>query len=376
MNSLGTPVTGEEGRWVAGSVVSVILDTDQKNAFVQNAKYADVVHGHAISDINGLIDWFGTGSAIPNGSDLNTYTTNGKYYCGSSAGSKTMLNCPVTNDNFVLFVFRRTSGNSLAQMIITLGGELHIRGSSSDGSYRTWQSYTSRATVEALIAAITAEDVGALALTAIRRAFAQVDTSGDVNSTTVTAYPTEPGVYKVTTALTELPTGCSRYGTLMIFNGGGYVVHVYVDNSKRFYVARTTGGTEYAVAAPTSDAWYQLYTTGNKPTAEDVGASKIESGSYVGTGTYGKDNPNSLTFGFVPKMVIVVQDSTTSLSGSSGYSKIWMGQDGDTSFGYYTLSGTTLSWYAAYNSYGPQHQCNASGETYYWVACGERRNDT
>lgn len=32
---------------------------------------------------------------------------------------------------------------------------------------------------------------------------------------------------------------------------------------------------------------------------------KIEAGSYIGTGTYGADNPNTLTFSFEPKMVIV-----------------------------------------------------------------------
>ena len=36
-----------------------------------------------------------------------------------------------------------------------------------------------------------------------------------------------------------------------------------------------------------------------------VGAPKVETGSYVGTGTYGSSNPNSLTFGFVPKLVVI-----------------------------------------------------------------------
>ena len=35
------------------------------------------------------------------------------------------------------------------------------------------------------------------------------------------------------------------------------------------------------------------------------GMTKIETGSYVGTGTYGKKNPNSLTFGFAPKVVFI-----------------------------------------------------------------------
>lgn len=36
-----------------------------------------------------------------------------------------------------------------------------------------------------------------------------------------------------------------------------------------------------------------------------TGFARIETGSYVGTGTYGADNPNTLTFGFVPKLLII-----------------------------------------------------------------------
>lgn len=41
--------------------------------------------------------------------------------------------------------------------------------------------------------------------------------------------------------------------------------------------------------------------------------------SYVGTGTYGKNNPNTLTFDFVPEMVIISQ--------SGSFVKTWSGQD-------------------------------------------------
>ena len=42
--------------------------------------------------------------------------------------------------------------------------------------------------------------------------------------------------------------------------------------------------------------------------ASALGFPKIQIGSYVGTGTYGVNNPNSLTFDFVPKFVIVVPE--------------------------------------------------------------------
>ena len=41
-----------------------------------------------------------------------------------------------------------------------------------------------------------------------------------------------------------------------------------------------------------------------------TGFAKIASGTYTGTGTYGADNPNSLTFDFTPKAVFISQNIT------------------------------------------------------------------
>lgn len=49
------------------------------------------------------IDWFGLGISIPEGADLDTYKTNGKYYCTSESRAKTLLNRPDgMNTNFVM----------------------------------------------------------------------------------------------------------------------------------------------------------------------------------------------------------------------------------------------------------------------------------
>lgn len=111
------------------------------------------------------IDWFAAGTSIPRGSDLSTYTTPGKYYFGSGEYAKDLGDCPVDNDNFVMFVFKRTTGSSLTQMIITLNAALYIRGSNSTGSLREWKKKPSLSEVLDLIAAITADDVGAIAKT-------------------------------------------------------------------------------------------------------------------------------------------------------------------------------------------------------------------
>lgn len=41
----------------------------------------------------------------------------------------------------------------------------------------------------------------------------------------------------------------------------------------------------------------------------------VQTGTYVGTGTYGADNPNTLTFDFTPKLVII-SDATHIQNGS------------------------------------------------------------
>lgn len=107
---------------------------------------------------------------------------------------------------------------------------------------------------------------------------------------------------------------------------------------------------------------------------------KIESGNYTGTGTYGSSNPNSLTFGFVPKIVIVSPTDGIKFSyygNSVGFRTSFIWQYGNTNItiingSVYTLtlslSGNTLSWYS--NSSLADEQCNAGGVKYYYLAIG------
>lgn len=71
--------------------------------------------------------------------------------------------------------------------------------------------------------------------------------------------------------------------------------------------------------------------------ASALGFTKIQTGSYVGTGTYGVDNPNSLTFDFVPKFVIVTPDLANDVT-SQGYIGIFIY---GVAFAQYYYSGTT-----------------------------------
>ncbi len=102
---------------------------------------------------------------------------------------------------------------------------------------------------------------------------------------------------------------------------------------------------------------------------------QVEAGTYVGTGTYGASNPNTLTFGFTPKAVIIV-----------GYyrSAIWdygnailpineSYQDSDGNIVRYSVHATwdenTLTWYCSQGTaYDATFQFNGRNVTYTYIA--------
>ena len=106
---------------------------------------------------------------------------------------------------------------------------------------------------------------------------------------------------------------------------------------------------------------------------------KIATGSYTGTGTYGSSNPNSLTFDFKPKLVIISAESLIIGYGSTLTQpdwKLWIGQP-NAYVGYnkgnvkdtYKVEGNKFSWYNS--NYGSATmQLNYSGQTYYYIAIG------
>ena len=97
------------------------------------------------------------------------------------------------------------------------------------------------------------------------------------------------------------------------------------------------------------------------------------SGSYKGTNTYGSSKPNTLTFDFVPKLVIVSKRGETNAIGGGTF--IWISPDtilnflnnGSTYWCHPTLEGTTLSWY---NAEGASYQLNSSSYEYDYFAWG------
>ena len=133
--------------------------------------------------------------------------------------------------------------------------------------------------------------------------------------------------------------------------------------SGTYYVDQNGGihaSQEYTEAGDWLDVW------GNA-----IPAVKMETGSYVGTGTYGASNPNTLTFPFEPKLVLVQVDNTTVNSlgifiYGTNYAISYFSSDGPTTI--------NVSWennkITFYSSNNQTYQLNFSGSIYYYIAIG------
>lgn len=118
---------------------------------------------------------------------------------------------------------------------------------------------------------------------------------------------------------------------------------------------------------------------------------RIASGSYVGTGVYGENNPCELTFPFAPKMVLVFRkagmglmtggDSDGSAESAShamiaaypAASTGVIGHDGSYAGlveNILTFTGKTMRWYSSGLRSGPGSQLNESGVEYQYYAIG------
>ena len=119
-----------------------------------------------------------------------------------------------------------------------------------------------------------------------------------------------------------------------------------------------------------------------------LGAHGVVTGSYTGTGVAGQNNPNSLTFGFCPKLLMLFDRSgalykfsmanTFAIGNTEGLTTEYV--QGALFNAYYysnaamymyakkSADGKTIYWY--HSSGGVGQQANASGVTYRYVAIG------
>ena len=105
----------------------------------------------------------------------------------------------------------------------------------------------------------------------------------------------------------------------------------------------------------------------------------IVSGSYIGTGTYGVDNPRTLTFTFTPVLVVITTSSTDGvISGSTfivGQEKSdGIGNHNNPSYGlelHLTWKSDRVTWYtSSLADNAAERQLNKEGQIYRYFAIG------
>lgn len=97
-----------------------------------------------------VVDTFGKGTSIPSGADLNEYMTIGKYYANAGSVAASLVNCP-TKNNFMMYVFTRTTDGVPSQMIIDLSGKLYLR-SRSTSTWQSWVTYITKSDLTSALA--------------------------------------------------------------------------------------------------------------------------------------------------------------------------------------------------------------------------------
>lgn len=120
------------------------------------------------------------------------------------------------------------------------------------------------------------------------------------------------------------------------------------------------------------------------PDGSIVPAIKLAFGTYTGSGTFGSDNQNSLTFEFIPRFVAILPVSEEGRLGIYNGGEIITtfptGAKSDKTGGNYynyscpaSLSGKTLKWWGRSIGNvvnGPDAQLNKSGVVYRYFAIG------
>lgn len=166
-------------------------------------------------------------------------------------------------------------------------------------------------------------------------------------------------------------SGDSDYGIYMangytvtakyVSNEAGSWQYVYSSNRNAYPDSGTQDGYEYEyLGIPFDNA---------------VTAPKIETGSYVGTGTYGKENPNTLTFGITPKMVFMTDGAnsfddryTIFFPWLESITAINIMRASQNSYALKTtISGNTISWFNGSNA---GFQWNTENHKYCYLVIG------
>lgn len=155
-------------------------------------------------------------------------------------------------------------------------------------------------------------------------------------------------------------------------SGGGISINVpsggYIVSSQLEVVSYVNSPSPDAYPPAVSDGYTYV------PLGQIGDKIRIATGSYTGTGTYGASHPNSLTFGFEPKMVFIGAERQSSancafvFNGQTTFSRTNSGGGGDSAD--CSFSGNTFTWYSTSSSWGSAAQMNSANVEYLYFAIG------
>ena len=177
---------------------------------------------------------------------------------------------------------------------------------------------------------------------------------------------------------------------MQVFNGTDYdtlypktIASQIPDVYSKTEVLTTETLSKYGLTAGKlpNDAFQQIKTLIDNVQASADGKARIQTGSYVGTGTYGANNQTVITCGFKPKLVMVFGDyvDNNRYTGDIG---IFWGNSGflisaGSIFGYNYFTGRneagiefTDTGLSLYSTDSDDRQLNKASETFDWIAVG------
>ena len=110
---------------------------------------------------------------------------------------------------------------------------------------------------------------------------------------------------------------------------------------------------------------------------EDKGNCRIATGSYAGTGEYGKAHPNTIQLPFPAQIVLLDVSTCHNFNSTPEYYFLFrqaaefMPDDTSNGSNVLTWSDSAVSWYYTdSHSDGPFYQFNKSGQTYQYIIIG------
>lgn len=343
-DAMGECVTGKGGAWCAGAQVSVVLDCENKKAYIQNA-----AGGSGGVNPNLLHNWYFANCVNQRGQTAYTgavYTIDGWKMSGASSES-------VVNDGYVTCGAGTTFQHPLEAGVIA----------AITGVPLTFSILMDTG----LVYGTATYDGSAKSFYGNENTSVRLRISGGGHP-----YITANTAVNIIAAKLEL--GSTQ--TLAHQENGAWVLNEIPDfNDERLKCCMSTADPSdtYAnnnntPAAINASHVSHTHTTDNITDLTSVLSSygKIQTGTYTGTGTSGSSNKSSLTFNFTPKVVIIYKLGET-FGGSACFT---YGETTVTVAGGIAITPSWATKSLAWYSTSAIDQFNHSGSKYGWIALG------